>query len=98
MQSIAFFQRISSQEITSWEGEISTLPKTLELDLGNGVPMKLVRIETGKFRSSSAFTRTFRLPERSWSEHLGTWLDSPTRNSSGLGWGEARRISRTFLA
>src|SRR5262249_16000969 len=53
MQSIAFFQRISAQEIAPWKGEIISLPKTLELDLRDGVKMKLVRIEPGKFRMGS---------------------------------------------
>jgi len=52
-QSIAFFQRISDQEIAPHNGEISPLPKTLELDLGNLVRMKLTRIEPGKFRMGS---------------------------------------------
>ncbi len=52
-QSIAFFQRISGQEIAPWGGEISPLPETLELDLGDAVKMKLVRIESGKFRMGS---------------------------------------------
>jgi formylglycine-generating enzyme required for sulfatase activity len=53
MQSIAFFQRITSQEIAPWKGAIATLPKTLELDLSDGVKMKLVRIEPGKFQMGS---------------------------------------------
>jgi hypothetical protein len=53
MQSIAFFERISSQEITPWKGGIATLPKTLELDLGDGVKMKLGRVEPGKFLMGS---------------------------------------------
>src|SRR5262249_26539993 len=53
MQSIAFFERISSQEITPWKGEIATWPKTLELDLGDGVKMKLGRVEPGKFLMGS---------------------------------------------
>jgi formylglycine-generating enzyme required for sulfatase activity/alpha-beta hydrolase superfamily lysophospholipase len=53
MQSIAFFQRISSQEIAEWHGKSTPLPKDLELDLGGGVKMKLVRIEPGKFRMGS---------------------------------------------
>lgn len=52
-QSIAFFQRVSHQEIASWEGEIARLPKTLELDLGNALKMKLTRIEPGRFRMGS---------------------------------------------
>src|SRR5262249_32543838 len=47
MQSIAFFQRISGQEIVSWNGEVAALPKKLELDLGDGVKMPLVRMEPG---------------------------------------------------
>jgi formylglycine-generating enzyme required for sulfatase activity/pimeloyl-ACP methyl ester carboxylesterase len=53
MQSIAFFQRISSQEIAPWKGEIATLPKTLELDLSDGIKMKLARIEPGRFQMGS---------------------------------------------
>ena len=52
-RSIAFFQKISSQEIAPWDGKIAPLPKTLELDLGNHVKMKFVRIEPGKFRMGS---------------------------------------------
>src|SRR5262249_40398988 len=52
-QSIAFFQKISAQEIAPWSGEITALPKALELDLGAGVKMKLVRIEPGKFHMGS---------------------------------------------
>jgi formylglycine-generating enzyme required for sulfatase activity len=52
-QSIAFFQRISDQEIVPHSGEIAPLPKTLELDLGNRIQMQLTRIEPGKFRMGS---------------------------------------------
>jgi formylglycine-generating enzyme required for sulfatase activity/pimeloyl-ACP methyl ester carboxylesterase len=52
-QSIAFFQKISAQEIAPWNGEIVSLPKALELDLGKGVKMKSVRIEPGKFQMGS---------------------------------------------
>jgi formylglycine-generating enzyme required for sulfatase activity len=52
-QSIAFFQKISAQEIAPWEGEIVSLPKVHELDLGKGVKMKLVRIEPGEFQMGS---------------------------------------------
>jgi formylglycine-generating enzyme required for sulfatase activity/dienelactone hydrolase len=52
-QSIGFFQRISGQEIVEWKGAISPLPKTLELPVGGGITMKLVRIEPGKFRMGS---------------------------------------------
>src|SRR5262249_53048779 len=45
--------RISAQEIAPWKGEIVSLPKALELDLGKGVKMKLVRIEPGKFQMGS---------------------------------------------
>ncbi|MCI0455811.1 MAG: SUMF1/EgtB/PvdO family nonheme iron enzyme [Gemmataceae bacterium] len=60
MQSIAFFQRLSSQEIAPWAGEIAPLPTTAELDLGAGVKMKLVRIEPGKFRMGSPPSETGR--------------------------------------
>jgi formylglycine-generating enzyme required for sulfatase activity/dienelactone hydrolase len=53
MQSIAFFQRISSQEISPWTGEITALPRTMELDLGGDVKMKLQRVEPGKFLMGS---------------------------------------------
>jgi formylglycine-generating enzyme required for sulfatase activity len=53
MQSIAFFQRISAQEIVPWQGKIVALPKSLELDLGDGVKVKLVRIEPGMFLMGS---------------------------------------------
>jgi formylglycine-generating enzyme required for sulfatase activity/dienelactone hydrolase len=52
-QSIAFFQRVSAQDIAPWDGAISPLPKALELDLGDSVKMKLARIESGKFRMGS---------------------------------------------
>jgi formylglycine-generating enzyme required for sulfatase activity/dienelactone hydrolase len=52
-QSIAFFQRISGQEIAPWDGEISPLPKALALELGENVTMKLARVEPGKFRMGS---------------------------------------------
>src|SRR5262245_10020011 len=52
-QSIGFFQRISGQEIAEWKGAISSLPKTLEVALGRGINMKLVRIEPGKFQMGS---------------------------------------------
>jgi formylglycine-generating enzyme required for sulfatase activity len=52
-QSIAFFRRISGQEIAPWKGEIATLPVAPELDLGGGVKMKLVRAEPGKFQMGS---------------------------------------------
>jgi formylglycine-generating enzyme required for sulfatase activity len=51
--SIAFFQKISAQEIAPWKGSIVSLPNALELDLGKGVKMKLVRIEPGKFQMGS---------------------------------------------
>jgi len=53
MQSIVFFQKISSQEIAPLNGAIASLPKTLELDLGGEVKMKLVRVEPGKFQMGS---------------------------------------------
>jgi dienelactone hydrolase len=52
-QSIGFFRRISGQEIAEWKGAISPLPKTLEVALGGGISMKLVRIEPGKFQMGS---------------------------------------------
>jgi len=52
-QSIAFFQKNSSQENVVWHGETASLPKTLELDLGDGVKMKSERIEAGKFLMGS---------------------------------------------
>jgi len=42
-----------SQENVVWHGEIASLPKTLELDLGDGVRMKSERIEPGKFLMGS---------------------------------------------
>jgi formylglycine-generating enzyme required for sulfatase activity len=53
MRSIAFFQSISAQEIAPWNGEPTSLPKTTELELGNGVKMKFVRVEPGKFQMGS---------------------------------------------
>jgi formylglycine-generating enzyme required for sulfatase activity/acetyl esterase/lipase len=53
MQSIAFFQKISAEEIAPWKGELTPLPKTGELDLGNPVTLKFVRIEPGKFKMGS---------------------------------------------
>jgi formylglycine-generating enzyme required for sulfatase activity len=52
-QSIAFFQRVSAQDLAPWDGAISPLPKALELDLGDSVTMKMTRIESGKFRMGS---------------------------------------------
>jgi formylglycine-generating enzyme required for sulfatase activity len=52
-QSIAFFQKISAREIAPWKGEIVSLPKALELEVGKAVKMKLVRIEPGKFQMGS---------------------------------------------
>lgn len=53
MQSIAFFQKISSQEIAAWHDKSESLPKKLELDLGENEKLKLVRIEPGKFQMGS---------------------------------------------
>jgi formylglycine-generating enzyme required for sulfatase activity/pimeloyl-ACP methyl ester carboxylesterase len=53
MQSIAFFQKRSSPESLTWNGETTPLPKTLALELGAGVQLKLVRIEPGKFQMGS---------------------------------------------
>jgi formylglycine-generating enzyme required for sulfatase activity len=53
MQSIAYFQRVSSQDIAPWDGEVVPLHKSPELDLGNGIKIQLVRIEPGKFRIGS---------------------------------------------
>ncbi len=52
-QSIVFFQKIYAREIVTWNGEHAPLPKTTELDLGNGVKLKLARIEPGKFQMGS---------------------------------------------
>jgi formylglycine-generating enzyme required for sulfatase activity len=52
-QSIAFFEKISGQEIAPWAGKAAPLPKELELDLGKGVRMKVVRVEPGKFPMGS---------------------------------------------
>jgi formylglycine-generating enzyme required for sulfatase activity/dienelactone hydrolase len=52
-QSIRFFQKIYAQEIAVWNGEPAPLPKTTELDLGNGIKLKLARIEPGKFQMGS---------------------------------------------
>jgi len=49
-QSIVFFQKNSARDITAWNGAIAPLPKTTELDLGNGVNLKVARIEPGKFQ------------------------------------------------
>jgi formylglycine-generating enzyme required for sulfatase activity len=53
MQSIAFFQKNSPPEKALAAKERVPLPKTLEVDLGDRVKMKLVRIEPGKFRMGS---------------------------------------------
>lgn len=52
-QSIAFFQRISGQETVDFPGPISPLPKSIELDLGDGVRLKLARVEPGTFQMGS---------------------------------------------
>ncbi|HLJ95573.1 MAG TPA: SUMF1/EgtB/PvdO family nonheme iron enzyme, partial [Gemmataceae bacterium] len=52
-QSIAFFLRNPIQEGVAAR-EIAPLPKTLELDLGDGIKMKLARIEPGKFLMGSS--------------------------------------------
>jgi formylglycine-generating enzyme required for sulfatase activity len=49
-QSIVFFQKNSARDITAWNGAITPLPKTAELELGNGVKLKVARIEPGKFQ------------------------------------------------
>lgn len=53
MRSIAFFQKHSPPETGVWNGEIEPLPKALELNLGGGTNLKLVRIEPGKFLMGS---------------------------------------------
>jgi formylglycine-generating enzyme required for sulfatase activity len=53
MHSIVFFEKVTSQVSVPRKGETIPLPKTLVLDLGDGVKMKLVRIEPGKFRMGS---------------------------------------------
>jgi formylglycine-generating enzyme required for sulfatase activity len=60
MRSIAFFQRVSAQDLPAWHGQVTPLPRRLELDLGAGVTMKLVRIERGKFRMGSPPTEAGR--------------------------------------
>ena len=52
-QSIVFFQKVAAQENAPWKGEIVSLPKASEIDLGEGVRMKFVRIEPGKFQMGS---------------------------------------------
>ena len=52
-QSIVFFQKNSARDITAWNGAITPLPRTTELDLGNGVKLKVARIEPGKFQMGS---------------------------------------------
>jgi formylglycine-generating enzyme required for sulfatase activity len=52
-QSIAFFQKNSPPQPGFGNGKISPLPKGLDLDLGSGVRMKMVRIEPGKFLMGS---------------------------------------------
>ncbi len=46
-------KHLPSQEIAEWKGASSPLPKTLEVELGGGITMKLVRIQPGKFRMGS---------------------------------------------
>ncbi len=53
MQSIAFFQKAGSENRSERTGEIASLPVSAELDLGDGVNMKVVRIEQGTFRMGS---------------------------------------------
>ncbi len=52
-QSIGFFQRISGHEIVEWKGASAPLTKTLDVNLGEGITLKLVRIEPGTFRMGS---------------------------------------------
>ncbi len=52
-QSIAFFQRISSQEIAPRSGQTVPLPEVVEVDLGGDTKLKAVRIGPGRFRTGS---------------------------------------------
>jgi formylglycine-generating enzyme required for sulfatase activity len=52
-QSIAFFLRNPAQESVA-NGEIAPLPRTLELDLGDEVKMKVARVEPGRFSMGSS--------------------------------------------
>jgi formylglycine-generating enzyme required for sulfatase activity len=53
MRSIAFFQRISSQEITPPIATVTPLPNAIELDLGDGVSLNLVRVDPGSYQMGS---------------------------------------------
>jgi formylglycine-generating enzyme required for sulfatase activity/dienelactone hydrolase len=52
-QSILFFKKIYAQEIDTWNGTLTPLPKTIELDLGNNLKLKVARLELGKYLMGS---------------------------------------------
>jgi formylglycine-generating enzyme required for sulfatase activity len=54
MQSILFFRKIAPAESTLAKVDALPLPKTLELDLGNKLKMRFVRIEPGKYQMGSS--------------------------------------------
>ncbi len=52
-RSIAFFQRLAGAEGITTGGKAEPLPKDVDLDLGDGVRMKLARVAPGTFRMGS---------------------------------------------
>jgi formylglycine-generating enzyme required for sulfatase activity len=59
-RSIAFFEKFLAPGTLAVPGPAKPLPKTLELDLGAGIKMNLVRIEPGKFLMGSPMTEVGR--------------------------------------
>jgi formylglycine-generating enzyme required for sulfatase activity len=59
-RSIAFFDTFLDPGTLTPSGPAEPLPKTLELDLGAGIKMNLVRIEPGKFLMGSPMTEVGR--------------------------------------
>src|SRR5262249_20943848 len=67
-QSMAFFQKNSPPQQDLGTGEASSLPKTLELELGGDVKMPLVRIESGTFLMGSPSGEAGRRDDELWHE------------------------------
>jgi len=57
MQSIAFFKKIAPDEAPTGSSPVE-LPRTLDVELGDSIKLKLVRIETGKFLMGSPVSET----------------------------------------
>lgn len=60
IQSILFFQKMASHELEQRIRTVATLPKALQIDLGDGVAMKLARIEPGTLRMGSPLSEVGR--------------------------------------